>query len=49
MLRFLCRCTGYAVANLSILEIFEIKGWQNDEYFSMYMINTIPHGNKKSH
>ena len=43
MLRFLCHCTGYVVANFSILEIFEIKGWQNDEYLSMYMINTIYH------
>ena len=28
------------------LQIFEIKGWQNDECFRMYIINTIPHGNR---
>ena len=36
MLRFLCRFTARVVANFSILDIYEIKGWQ------MYIINTIP-------
>ena len=27
-----------------ILERFEIKGWQDDECLSMYIITTIPHG-----
>ena len=49
MLRFLCRFTGLVVADFSILEVFEIKGWQNDECLTMYIINTIPHGNQKSH
>ena len=44
MLHFLYQGTG--VANFSILERVEIKGWQNDECLSMcmYIINKIPHG-----
>ena len=30
--------------HLRILERFEIKGWQDDECLSMYIITTIPHG-----
>ena len=44
--RFLCHfavCRGI-FWHFRIVETFEIKGWQNDEYLNMYIINTIPHG-----